>query len=212
MDFNKYKIVLNAKSLCLFEHMTGKSFFKLEQEDLLKLMYCIVVVNNPELCMTYPVFEILCQDKKVMKWLVRRYEEIMEFEAQFKLKEETPQADNAENKEDDEEEVEYSIAAMAGTLIVEYGLDPDYVMYRMGIWELNNLFKAAETKKRNELTEQRLWTFLQISPHIDLKKIKTPEKLLPFPWEKGMAKKRAENDLKKKATQISKVIGMKLNI
>jgi hypothetical protein len=48
-----------------------------------------------------------------------------------------------------------------------------------------------EEKTKADMVEKRFWTYMQILPHIDGKKIKSPEKLLPFPWEKEQQKQES---------------------
>lgn len=64
-------------------------------------------------------------------------------------------------------------------------------MYDMRLWELAPLAKSMEEKGKIDLVEKRFWTYLNICPHIDSKKIKGPEDFLPFPWEKENKKNKS---------------------
>ena len=57
-------------------------------------------------------------------------------------------------------------------------------MYEMELWEIQPYLNAADIQRKAELVEKRFWTYLTIAPHIDGKKIRKPEDLVPFEWEK----------------------------
>ena len=163
----------------MYEQIFGKNFLRMDDiEDTLELMYCCVVVNNPSLLMTYDVFKNFVQDTKVSKWLEREYRKISEFNAQIKVQGE------AEEKEKEEDGEELTITNVASSLIIRYGMDPHYVMYEMELWEIQPYLNAADIQRKAELVEKRFWTYLTIAPHIDGKKIRKPEDLVPFEWEK----------------------------
>lgn len=191
MDFSNYKLRLNIKSCCLYEQITGKNFLKINsEEDVIVLVYCCLVANNPSLLMTYKVFQTLMTDKKVSKWLTREYEKISEFNAQIKTQ---PVTEPEKPKKDDEEKVELNMTDIASALIVRHGVDAHYVMYEMELWEIQPYFNAADIQRKNDLITQRFWTYLTIAPNINTKKVKSPEELVPFEWEE-----KKEDKIKKK--------------
>ena len=195
MDFSKYKFRMNIKACCLYEQITGNNFLRLStEEDVFKLIYCCLVSNNPGLLMTYKVFQTLMQDKKVNKWVMKEYERISEFNAQIML----PQiVEKEEKKKEDAEPEEITLTDVASTLIIRYGMDAQYVMYDMELWEIQPYFNAADIQRKNDLVTQRFWTYLTIAPNIDTKKVKSPGDLVPFEWEetkKDRIKKRMEAD------------------
>lgn len=205
MDFEKYKIKINIKSCCLFEQLSGKSFFKMDDnEDVSMLLYCSLIVNN-DIRMTYKVFQVLLQDKKVIKWLSKEYKEIMDYMGQFSgEKEEDTESESGETQT-------MTLTDIAASLIVRYGLDANYVMYNMELWELEPYFKAADEQVKTDLVTQRFWTYLTILPHVDGKKIKSPDDLCPFEWEKESKKKKTEKDLKDNMYAVKHTIGMNIN-
>lgn len=191
MDFSKYKFRLNIKACCLYEQLTGKNFLKLgPDDDALMLVYCCLVVNNPELIMTYKVFQTLMADKKVSRWITREYNRISEFNLQIK---QTELPEKEEKKKEDIEIEEIKMTDVASSLIVRHGIDPHYVMYDMELWEIQPYLNAADIKRKNELITQRFWTYLTIAPQINTKKVKSPEDLVPFEWEE-----KKEDKIKKK--------------
>ena len=195
MDFSNYKLKLNIKSCCLYEQITGKSFLKLStEEDVLALVYCSLVVNNPSLLMTYKVFKTLITDKKVSRWIAKEYERISEFNAQIKVQE-PPKVEKEKKAEGEPEEL--NMTDIASALIVRHGVDAHYVMYEMELWEIQPYFNAADIQRKNDLITQRFWTYLTIAPNINTKKVKSPEELVPFDWEEkkeDRIKKQLEKD------------------
>lgn len=185
MDFEKYKIRMNVRSCCLFEQLTGKNFFQMSDgEDMLQLMYAVLVANN-DLMFSYDAFLILIQDPKVFRWLEGEYKRITDFSSQLKV---------FDNKNDDtdgkKDESNLTMTEIASSLIVQYHLDPHYVMNEMQLWEIMPYFKVADAMTKAELVEKRFWTYMNISPHINTKKCSSPEDLIAFEWEKK--KKREE--------------------
>ena len=183
MDFRKYKFKMNVKSCCLYEQITGKNFLTLsEDDDVLELVYCCLVTNNPDLLMTYQVFLTFMDDKKVSQWIAKMYERIGSFNAQIKHKEAVLQ--DGEKKESDEPAEPLTMTDIASALIVRHGVDAHYVMYEMDLWEIEPYLVAADIQRKNDLVTQRFWTYLTISPNINTKKVRSPEELVPFEWEK----------------------------
>lgn len=189
-DFSKYRIKINGKVMCAYEALTGKPFLEISTEDDIKhLFYCSLVVNNEEFStMDYTVFEFLIADKSVMEWMTQEYINIGSYLSQFS----SMVGDEAEKGDKgDEQPIFWMIDAISG-LIVRMGIDPTYVMYNMEEWEISYYYRMMQSVDRDRLVEERLWTYLQILPHVG-KKLSGPENLIPFPWENK--EKKAEKDL-----------------
>ena len=194
MDFSKYKFKMNVKACCLYEQLTGRNFLRLnEDDDVLKLIYCCLITNNPSLLMTYSVFQTFMKDRKVGNWITKEYDRISSFNAQLKLLDANTDAGGEKGGETDEE---ITMTDIASTLIVRYGVDAHYVMYEMELWEIEPYLVAADNQRKSDLVTQRFWTYLTIAPNINTKKVKSPEDLVPFEWEKkkeNIQKKLDEN-------------------
>ena len=201
LDLTKYKIKLNVASARLFEQLTGKSFFKMGEEDAFQLAYAVLIANNPELNFTFDTFMLLLQDKKIANWITREIERENNFQAQLKFTKRNKLVEKAEEGSGDVEPLG-TISDYASALIVNFGMDPHYVNYEMALYEMEDYFFIAEMKMRNELSNQRMFTFLTMLPHLDSKKKLAPEDILPFPWEQNAKKANAEEDLKKKQAMI----------
>lgn len=192
MDFKDYKIKLNIKSMMLFEQMTGKSFLECKDEDVFYVMYSCFVVNNPQMIISYDAFLNLIEDKKVASWLITEYKRITDFNSQLKWQEWLNQTDGETDSQDD---VRITITEIASLLIVQYHIDATYVLYDMGLWEIQPYIEAGQEVHKQELIENRLFTYLTIAPHIDTRKCKSPESLFRFGWEVQDRKKAKEQEL-----------------
>ena len=191
----------------MYEALTGKPYYEMKTEDdVCHLMYCCFIVSNPDIVISYTVFQNMLKDKRVLRWIKNQYELIGNFDMQFKREVE----ESEEEQKDDDGTEPPTASEIATSLIVRYGLDVNYVMKEMEMWELVPFFKEIENKKKDDLREKRLWTYLQVAPNIDTKKVKSPEKFLPFAWEKGEKQASAQKDLEKNAEKIKSIIGRKL--
>ena len=192
-DFSKYKIKINGKVMCAYESMTGKPFLKIQTEDDIRhLFYCSLVFNNDEFSnMGFDVFNILIDDQDVIKWISDEYMKINNFLVQFKGDVGFEDEGVPEGKE--EEKTFYMLDAISA-LIVKIGMDPHYVMYDMEEWEMSYYYRIMRDMDRERLTEDRLWTYFTILPHVG-KKLSGPEKMFPFEWEKN--NKKVEKELEK---------------
>ena len=201
LDLKNYKLKLNIKSLCYYEKITGKSFFSFDGSNVIELLYSLFVVNNPEVNMTIKAFTFMLEDVRVSRWFMSQYQSLTD----------TIQQLNQPSDESSNDEIDNTnppmITDYATSLIVEYGVDPEYVMYKMDIWEITTYFQTVSSMVKRDMEEQRFWTYLNIMPHIDTKKCKKPEDLISFQWEKGDRRKRNEQEMERNMYAIKNMIG-----
>lgn len=178
MDFTGYDLKLTIKSICMYERLSGKSFFKFSEEDIGMLLYCsFYITNNTEI--KYETFLSMLEVEDITLWAVEKYRDLLDVIQQFKKE------DNTGTQGDGEVDTkELTMTDMATSLIVDYHLDAHYVMYEMGLWEIEPMYQACDASVKRRYEENRLWTYIDVMPHIDSMKIKGPNDLLPFPWEK----------------------------
>lgn len=211
IDFSSFNMNMTIKSICLFERMTGKTIFSMtdDEDDILHLLYCSFIESNPEKGrITYNVFKAMVKSNpKVAEWIMGQYKDIMDVLTPLMN---SPKKDDA--NDGDSEGTTMNVTDMATSLIIDYGVDAHYVMYEMSLWELYPFYDTAAAHMRNHLEEQRLWTYIGIAPHIDGKKIKSPQDILPFAWEEKEMKNKKEKELKNNEYAIKHTIGMKLDI
>lgn len=201
MDLSKYKMKLNIKSICYFEKISGKSFFKFTEEDVLYLIYATFLINNPETNITFNVFTGILNNDQISKWLINKYQDIISVIYQFNKNqdiklEDKPNIDNVSTMTD-----------FATSLIIDYGMNAKYVMYEMDIWEIEEYFEAVGTHTKREMEMERFWTYIKVLPHIDSKKCKSPDALVPFAWEKEEKKKKQFKELENNRFAINNMIG-----
>ena len=83
MDFSGYEIKLTIKSICMFERLSGKSFFKFNvDEDIPMLLYCTFYTsNNVEL--RFEAFMYMLENEEISKWAVEKYKDLLEVSPYF---------------------------------------------------------------------------------------------------------------------------------
>ena len=183
-DYQDFKLKINMKTILLYEEMSGKSFYEVDGEDVMLLIYCALVVNN-DLSITKNHFDIIMKNEKIARELMAKCQSELDFTQQF------IKTDNIVKQETEEVEKDNKVSNVVNMILLQNNLDINYVMYEMRLWELTPLIKAIEEKTKADMVEKRFWAYLNICPHIDSKKIKGPEDILPFPWEKDNKKEAA---------------------
>lgn len=183
-DYQDFKLKINMKTILLYEEMSGKSFYEVGGEDIMLLIYCALVVNN-DLSITKSHFDIIMKNEKIARELMTKCQSELDFIQQF------IKTDNIVKQETEEVEKDNKVSNVVNMILLQNNLDMNYVMYEMRLWELAPLIKSIEEKTKADMVEKRFWAYLNICPHIDSKKIKGPEDILPFPWEKDNKKEAA---------------------
>lgn len=187
IDFGKYDIRISIAALCMYEKMSGRSFFNIMEEDIVMLLYCaFCITNNVEI--KYETFLVMLEGEETSRWVAEKYQAVLGYIGQFGK----VQGSSATTEESGETK-EMKMTDIATSLIVDYHLDAHYVMYEMKLWEIEPLYAACEVAIKRRYEEKRLWTYLDMLPHIDSNKVKGPADLIPFPWEDKDKKK--EKDL-----------------
>ena len=183
-DYQEFKLKINMKTILLYEEMSGKSFYEVDGEEIYLLIYCALVVNN-DLAFTKAHFDSIMQNEKIAREWITKCKSELDFIQQFDKKKE-------QDKENTDTQCEVAkLSDIVNMLILQHNLDINYVMYDMRLWEIAPLVRTLDEKVKADMAEKRFWTYLQICPHIDGKKIKGPEQLLPFPWEKESKKQES---------------------
>ena len=197
------KIKLNIKSIITAEKLLNKPFgkFNLEnEEEWLTLVYSTIISNNEE-TFTLETFKKTIGAKKVWKEIVSRVKNEFEYIGQFTSKTEK------EPEQEANEADSLSFSEVASMMIVN-GIEPNFV-YELRTNEITDLLKAIEDKKKEQMESDRFWTFINILPHVDGKKLKSPEDLITFPWEVDAKKKKADIDFEEARKKFEKFIKSK---
>ena len=187
--FSDIPIKITLRACILFEKMTGRSFYTCNDNDAAILAYCCFQAAPGVEKITYNDFLSLLENRKFEEWLLRSIKADEEFNAQFAPTTE----EKSEGKADDTPPMLTDIAAV----MVINGVDAKYVMDEMPLYELQGYITAIEERKKEMVTNDRLWTWLGLMPHLSKessRKLSSPDKLLPFPWEIDEKKKKSEKE------------------
>lgn len=204
----KEDIRLTMKAAMMFERISGKNFTGISDslEDIDLLIYCAFVCSTG-IQMTKHTFDIMVgADQKLMNEIAYRFEKMNEFSLQFKQNDK-PTEEGGEDKTD------FSLTEAMNTLIFDYGLDADYVLNKMDLWEVECLFKGAEEHFHAQMEDKRLWAYINMLPHIDKKHARsfTPSKMMEFPWEKEKNKENAARQLEIEKEKMKNIIGLNID-
>ena len=174
-------IVLNLKSIVAFEIMTKKSFKKIDfnSEDVMKLLYCIVLKNNNEI-FSYNDFLEIIKSEKILKEITDKFNKQLKLVEQFNS---VVENEIKEEKEVEEKKEELFIKDIVSILIINAGIDANYIMNEVSLFELDFLLKTYNDKIKFELEQKRLWTYLSMLPHVADKSFNSPTKLFQFEWD-----------------------------
>jgi len=207
---------MSIKAIVLFEKMTDVPFSELSfsedsilqnPEIFLKLLYCILI-SHPENKINC-TFEDACAKvftEEVLLGLSAQLSNELSVMNQFVNFKNLRNVDEISIKEkpENEEHKPVYMKRLVPILILDCGLGAEFVLNELNYTDIDDYLKYREDKHRNDLEEKRLFTYLSTLPHIDGKKIKSPEKFCPFPWEKEKAKQEALAGIKKVRNRLVK--------
>lgn len=190
----QYKINLNIKSIVLYEKLTQESFslFDGRISKIIPLLYCMLVANNDYNESYEDTVKYLFNDERLMKELGERLEKQMKFQSQFKSPFKEEEINLSDKSNDTSNDKQVFITQMIPILVVDCGLDINYVLNEMQYTDIDLYIRYKDDKEKTKLEEKRLFTYLTVLPHIDSKKCPI-ENFLPFQWEE---KEKKEKGLK----------------
>ena len=179
-------IKLNLKSIIAFENFTNKSFNEIDytSDDFIKLLYCCVLNNNKEI-FTYDEFLEVVENKIISNEITDKFQKEIKLIEQFNNKK---TEEIIEEKSDEKHETTF-IKDVVAMLVVSAGISIDYVMNEMKLNEIYLFMTAYNEKVKQEMEQNRLWCYMSMLPHIDGRKLNSPVKLYPFPWEEIVEEK-----------------------
>ena len=194
-----YNLFPSMRAIQLYERLTNTSFLELENNPdyILQFIYCCLISHpENEFHLTFNA-AVTSFFPKYAESLVSEFTSQLEFVSQFK-KPDSNDEGNTEGQETSspEEKEPLFLSSLIPILVQECGLSIEFVMDRLLYTEIEMYINYNAMKKREDLEYQRFWTYLTIAPHIDSKKIKGPEDIIEFTWEKDEKKTKAEEKLK----------------
>lgn len=178
----EYKICI--ETFIRWEQLTGRSFraINLEnEEDLCSLLYCAYCVGVG-CTSSYEVFsKTMKSNSKLYRRAIKAFTHHNTLTQQFSAL--TPAMQKSSDNDTNSVQQLSFIGDIAARLVIAGGVDVHYVMRDMTVNDMLLFVKALDDRQRQESEAQRLWTYLSMLPHVDGKKLNTPQKLITFPWE-----------------------------
>lgn len=190
------KAKLNLQAIRVAEKLLKKPFGKFDltdEETVVILMYAMVSENNDEV-MTLKDFKAILEMKKIGSIIQKAVQKELSYIDQFK---------GEEGGSDD------TYMSDLASILITFGLDAHFVLYEMKLFEISDYLKAIDDFKKEKMESERLWTFYTILPHIDQKKVKSPQDMFPFPWEVEQIEKDRLKQLEKDEEMFYKFLNSK---
>lgn len=173
----KNRMRLTMKAIIRWEQLNKKPFSLLDytnEDEIVSLFY---VCHQPdEIKISLEEFRQGLK-KKDAKSMVEDFQRQTSLAAQFQT---APKNKGKETTSTQEATPPYLKEIVP--LLVMNGLDVRFALNDMELCDLPVFLQAYDVTVKNRLTEQRLWTYLQLSPHME--RGKTPKDMYPFDWEK----------------------------
>lgn len=173
---------LTMKAIIRWEQMHNKPFSLLNynnpdevnEDEILSLFYVCSMRDNE----IYSFEDFKKQLKKTdIQQMVVDFEQQIMIVSQFQIKDIPTTSHSTEVEKDTSPMFIKDIVSM----LILNGLDAHFALNHMAFCDLPLFTQAYDLKERNRLTEQRLWSFVQLLPHLE--KGAQPEDIYPFPWE-----------------------------
>lgn len=206
-----YNLFPSFKAIRYFERMTNTPFLEIESHPdlLINLLYCCLLAH-PENGM-HMTFQEACEEflPKHINELVEGFGNEMAIIAQFN-KEMTAAIDDSSietpQKSSPGKEENMFLSSVIPLLITDCHLDANYVMNDFDYTDTKLYVDNCIQHQHDEMENQRFWTFFQVAPHLGSKsKIKGPEDLVEFTWEKQNRKEEAEKRMKSERDRLIEI-------
>lgn len=165
-----YKLKYTLRALFIYEQITGKAFELKTITDEYLFFYCVLMANNPDSSLTFEeLIEAIDEDMGIM----------VEFQ-NFLKKELEKQQLFITNNADAKKKV-LTTKEIYSALVIEGGLDPEYVLDKMQMYELEPLISNLHRKDRNSWEQARMVAYV-IAQCNSTKKLK-PTDIMQFTWD-----------------------------
>lgn len=178
---------MTLRALLLYELHTGKSALKIDYsnlDDLYNLCYSLECAKYG--IRSRAVWDESIEDEYNSETLLKLMDTVRtESEAQQSFI-------KSKNDDDEEQREETTIKELVGLLIAKVGLPPTYVLDELPMYMVGVILRGYESKMREQMEWQRMWTYLTMLPHIDGKKHRHPKDILPFAWESNPEMSKGE--------------------
>lgn len=195
-------MIPSFKAIRYFERLTNTSFLELElhPELIFHLMYsCLLAHPENNFRMTF--------EEAMASFIPEHADELAEqlsielniigqFNKEMTSSEDDSSISKTEKSSPNKEEKLF-LSSLIPVLVSTCNLDLDYVMNEFDYTDTKMFIENSVERKHEDMENERFWTYLQIAPHLGSKtKIKKPEDLVEFTWEKEERKEYAEKKMK----------------
>jgi hypothetical protein len=89
--------------------------------------------------------------------------------------------------------------------VFKCGINPEYFLDSMSNYELNALLEYADEAERTDWEKIRIQCFYSVAPHSADKKL-TPEKIMPFGWDKKTEKAAIRIDIDNDKNRVDELL------
>lgn len=169
--------MITVRDLLRYERLLGRSIFA-DEPDGATLIYC----TTPEAYTRYTLEEWSRTTLGASAFMAKEAKELARELASLQQYSNVDARDEREEVRDERSEVR-TLTDVVTELLTESVVPADYLLERAELWELTIYIDATQRKRQQRLERERLWSYMGLLPHIDTKKIKRPEELLPFSWD-----------------------------
>lgn len=182
---NNHNIRFCLKAIIIWEALTGRAYSRIElqeEEQVKALLYAMYLAadNKP---ISQEIFEMSLQSQHIAHNLVDEAVQAITLNQRLSENISTIAIPSSKKSNQEEEQEPQPLSPLIARLIIEGGIDAHYVLYQMSLWELPLYLNALAEQRQENIERERLWCYLNLSPHIDHKKVKSPQDLLPLPHE-----------------------------
>lgn len=169
--------MITVRDLLRYERLLGRSIFA-DEPDGATLIYC----TTPEAYTRYTLDEWSRTTLGASAFMAREAKELARELSALQQYSGLDTRDERLEVRDEKAEVR-TLTDVATELLTEGVVPADYLLERAELWELTIYIDATQRKRQQRLERERLWSYMGLLPHIDSKKIKRPEDLIPFAWD-----------------------------
>lgn len=179
-----------------FEQARMKSFYAIDLEDekdVLALSWLLYRSSSEERAgTTYELFTEALVNEQVVNSLICEVRQALDRAGAPSLGDEIKQTEVPNEEAQEEARPNTTTLGSIVCKLILSGVDAGYLMDQCELWEVRGLIDALEEKRREDLEEKRLFTWLAMLPHLSKDSAKTAQELFPFPWE--VAEEQEERD------------------
>jgi hypothetical protein len=188
---------LNMQAIIMAEKLLNKSFYRFDLSDEETIKTVLYAMHGRE-C-TREEFENTLQGKGTREKMVGELMKEIEYLNQFT------------EPDDEDGDSDVWVTELVNRLLLIGNFSQEYILREAKLWELSGFSRAAEMHYKEEMENKRFWVYMNMLPHINQKKTKSPSDLITFPWEKEAKTKSLDEEFERGIKIFAKFINSKPN-